>query len=304
MGRRIVRACGWILLVTVVIYRWQPILAFLGRSAALMAGAGPAAAEHGQGYDETFALPAAAAAPNVKTVNLAMTSGRYTTVDGIALKNGTGYAVDIAETLRRKFEKPSLSKDRPVVLIYHTHAQEKYAEGTSGVVELGERMKERFERNGMKTVHITTDFTKGGSFNTSYTRSLAGVKEALEKYPSIKIVLDIHRDSITDGGKDCAPVAAIGGQNYAQVMLICGTDDKGLSHPEWRKNLRFALALAQTAQAEYKGLFRPVDLNANRYNTHATPYALLMEIGSDASSSADAERSAIAVADIIVKTVK
>ena len=304
MRKRVLQVCGMILVMTAAIYQRRQIFLFLGQSAAWAAGVGPVAAEHAQGYDETFPPAGAAQTTEVKAVDLAMTSGKFATVDGIALKNGTSRKADVDKMLREPFEKPSFAKTGPAVLIYHTHAQEKYAEGTSGVIEIGEKMKEIFEQNGLKTIHITTDYTKSGSFRTSYQRSLKGVEEVLQKYPSIRIVLDVHRDSITDGGQNCAPVTAISNRDFAQVMMICGTDEKGLSHPSWRKNLRFALALSQTAQRMYPGLLRPVNLNANRYNTHVTPYALLLEIGSDASRTADAERAACAVTDVIVKTVK
>ena len=182
-----------------------------------------------------------------------MDSGKYSTVDGLALKNGTSKNVDILSLLSQKFTKPTLDEEQPTVLIYHTHAGENYLDTpdgeTSGVIAVGEAMKEVFEKAGLKTVHLTDDFTKGGSFNTSYTRSLKGVEAALKKYPSIQIVLDVHRDSITSDGTACCPLTTIEGQGYAQVMLICGTDDKGMKHPDWEENLKYALALAKNMQA-------------------------------------------------------
>ena len=51
-------------------------------------------------------------------------------------------------------------------------------------------------------------------------------------------------------------------------------------------------------------LCRPINLNANRYNTHTTPYALLVEVGSEQNTTEEALRSGRAVAESIVKTVK
>lgn len=294
-------------------YFWQPILCNVGMLTArfilsdnlLLMPLGRTD-EIDEGYDEHF-FETTDTERTAKTVNLAMESGKYKTVDGIALKNGADKTVDIPAMLRAGFSKPTFEKDQPAVLIYHTHVEENYLDSEdnqSGVIYVGEEMKSVFEEAGLKTIHLTEDFTRGGSFNTSYTRSLCGAETVLKKYSSIRIVLDIHRDSINDGDGACCPLTTIGGEAYAQVMIICGTDAKGLSHPYWKDNLCYALALAKNIEGTYPSLCRPINLNANRYNTHITPYTLLMEIGSEQNTTAEAVRAGRAVAKSIIKTVQ
>lgn len=268
----------------------------------------------GQGYSNPFfaVKQKASQSPTVKTVNLSMDSGKYSVISGLSVKNGTEKSVDVSALLKEGFTKPTFSDDQPAVLIYHTHTTEGYAETGGGytsdnshnVVAVGEAMKEIFEKNGLKTIHLTDNYIDGGSFKTAYTRSLKGVEAVLKKYPSIQIVLDVHRDSIADGTTQYCPLTTIDDEQYAQIMLICGSDQLGMKHPQWKENFKYALALAKQLQNTYPSLTRPVNLNANRYNTHTTKYALLVEVGSGTNTTEQALRSGRAVADGICKIVK
>lgn len=269
--------------------------------------------ETGQGYEEGLFVTndQVESSNSAPVVNLSINNGKYTVTENIAVKNGTSYAVDVAALLAEGFTKPALAEDAPVVLIYHTHTTESYADALSGysddpdkgVVGVGETMKEVFESNGLKTIHLTDNYIDGGAFNQAYTRSLTGVEAVLKKYPSIQIVLDIHRDSITEGDTEYCPLTTLDGEEYAQIMVISGSNELGLSHPKWRENLKYGLSLVARLQQDYPGISRPLNLNANRYNTHTTPYALLIEIGGGANTSAQAKRSARAVAESICNIV-
>lgn len=319
--RLILLVCG-VLLVSVTLQsgNWKQWLVAAGERAAWSALSRsplprpslPAAA---QGYEETL-LSAPTLSPTstdrvtVPVVNLSINSGKYQVTQNVSIKNGTKKSVDVA-TLLQGYTKPSLATDAPTVLIYHTHTTESYSDagsqyssdGDKGVLGVGEAMKAVFEAHGLKTLHLTDNFAVGGAFNKAYTRSLAGVEAVLKKYPSIQIVLDVHRDSIMEGDTEYCPLTTLQGKEYAQVMVISGTDTLGLSHPHWRQNLQFGLTLVKQMQQDYPGLSRPLNLNANRYNTHLTPYTLLLEVGGGANTSAQAKNSGRAVAESICKIV-
>lgn len=101
-------------------------------------------------------------------------------------------------------------------------------------------MTEVLEKNGIRTYHDTTihDYP---SYNGSYDRSRVTVEGILEKYPSIKVVLDVHRDAIErEDGERIAPSVTVNGKSSAQVMIICGCDDGTMGMPDCMKNLRTA----------------------------------------------------------------
>ena len=81
----------------------------------------------------------------------------------------------------------------------------------------------------------------------------------LKKYPTIQVVLDVHRDAIErENGTRCAPVCTIDGRQAAQVMIICGCDNgTSVQLPAWRQNLRFAAAWERSMEAKVPRPYPP-----------------------------------------------
>lgn len=234
-------------------------------------------------------------------VNLSAISGKYTNYNGTSVINNTDY--DISSLLNSTYDKPILQKEEPYILIYHTHTSESYKNGGT-VVDVGKRMAEEFEKSGYKTIHLTESFDEK-EFSGAYSRSAISVQQILEKYPTIKLVFDIHRDSITDSeGVNYKPLTVIEGKNTAQVMFVCGTDSKGLKHPYWRENLKFALDVSRSMGENYGALSRPVNLRRDRFNTHFTKYSFIIEMGSEANTLDESVNAALLTVDSIVSTIE
>lgn len=215
-------------------------------------------------------------------------------------------------------------EDRPQILIMHTHTTESYQPDESGcydpeyicrttdssrnMVAVGDAMARVFEERGIRTYHDTTvhDYP---SYNGSYDRSRETVTALLEKYPSIKVVLDVHRDAIErESGEIIAPTVNIGGKSCAQVMIICGCDDGTMGMPNCMKNLRTASLFEQYMERGYKGLTRPVLYDYRKYNQDLTTGSLLIEVGGHGNSLEQAvyagELSAEGIADALISTRK
>ena len=140
---------------------------------------------------------------------------------------------------------------------------------------------------GVNTLHDTTlhDYP---SYNGSYAKSNATVRSYLERYPSIKVVLDVHRDAIQrDDGTRVKPVADIGGMKAAQVMIICGADVDG-NLPNFKQNLRFASRWQDKMESMFPGLTRPVLFDYRYYNQDLTTGSLLIEMGGHANTLEEA----------------
>ena len=115
----------------------------------------------------------------------------------------------------------------------------------------------------------------------------------LEKYPSIRYVFDLHRDSVfTADGENQKPVAEIGGETAAQIMLVVGTDQGGADHAGWRQNLTVAVAYQQLLNADYPTLARPICLRTASFNQQCLPGMLLLEIGACGNTLTEAKRAA------------
>lgn len=230
----------------------------------------------------------------VKAANLSALSGTYHQVNGTAVANATDF--EVSGYLNDTVSMPEFTADKPAVLIYHTHTTECYrnSEGISNttdesknVVAVGEAMAKIFEDAGYPTIHIKEIFNQP-DFSGAYANSRAIVEKVLAENPTIQVVLDVHRDSISSNGVDYYPVTEVEGKEAAQVMLVCGTDAKGLEHPTWQKNFTYALQLSRKMGALYGQLSRPVNLRRDRFNTHFTPYTLLLEVGSSANTLSQA----------------
>ena len=218
--------------------------------------------------------------------------------DAGSIKNNTrqtaaDIAAEIQEPLPFGVEKDSPD---PQILIMHTHATEDYrlsaglwyspgdgartTDTNLNMCAVGRVMADTLNAAGLNTLHDET-LNDYPSYTGSYENSRAVVQRYLVQYPSIKVVLDVHRDAIeTEGGSRMAPVCTVDGRQAAQVMIICGCDNGGsVRLPGWRQNLRFAAAWERSMEGMYPGFTRPVLFSYRFYNQDLTTGSLLIEIG-------------------------
>lgn len=207
-----------------------------------------------------------------------------------------------------------LDSDQPQVLIMHTHATETYelaeknwcdpsfsarsTDNSRNMIAVGAEMARVLNEAGINTIQDTTlhDYP---SYNGSYEKSNATVRSYLEQHPSIKVVLDVHRDAIqTQDGTRYAPAANINGMRAAQVMIICGADVDG-NLPNFKQNLRFAARWQAEMAQLYPGLARPVLFDYRYYNQDLTTGSLLIEMGGHANTLEEAKYSARLVGDAL-----
>ncbi len=211
-----------------------------------------------------------------------------------------------------------LNSDEPQVLIMHTHGTETYeteneyytnanftARSTNSdinVLSIGAIIAQNLNESGITTLHDTSlhDYP---SYNGSYERSHETVSEYLKQYPSIKVVIDVHRDALQEAdGTRIKPLALINGQNTAQVMLICGADLNG-NLPNYTENLKFASAWQAQMEGQFPGLTRPVLFDYRYYNQDLTTGSLLLEVGGHANTLAEAQRAANLAAIALANTL-
>ena len=215
--------------------------------------------------------------------------------------------LNVAE-LRETFDA-ELSGDGPQILILHSHGSEAYtpAPGTSlvwwgdsrttdfrySVVRVGDEMASVFESAGISVLHDRTLYDYP-DYSGSYDRSLSAIESYLAQYPSIRFVLDVHRDYIADSaGNPYKVISEIDGVGTAaQLTLVMGSDGSGLSHPRWMENLKLAVAIQEQILSDYPTLMRPMLLRKSRYNQHATTGSLLVEVGAAGNSPEEALLSA------------
>ena len=225
----------------------------------------------------------------------------------VQVKNTSSTDIDIEEELEGELGFELEDTDEPQVLIYHTHTCESYLTYDTGyfyesffprtidcaenVCAVGEEIAKQLNSRGIVTIHDTTlhDYP---SYSGSYDRSLETINAYLEKYPSIKIVLDIHRDGIGTDTEKHKPVFTADGRKGAQVMILSGYNYDGSEEfAGWEYNLRFALKLQQKASQLYPDMMRPVNFSDFMYNMNVNTGSLLIEVGAEANTLEEARYS-------------
>lgn len=221
----------------------------------------------------------------------------------ILIRNETNFSINVEEMLNSPL-KFDMKGDGPKVLIVHTHATESYTqEGvdfyqsdksdrsldmSQNVVKVGEAMKQIFEEKGIEVVHDIT-LHDHPNFNGSYENSRKTVEAYKAKYPSICVVLDVHRDAfVYDDGSKAKFVSEIGGKKAAQLMFVVGTSGGGLEHPNWRENMKLALKFQNHIGKKYPTLMRGVNLRNERFNGHTTLGSMIIEVGSSGNTLTEA----------------
>ena len=255
--------------------------------------------------DDLTPPPATTAAPSdVVARTLAPTSpDGYVVSGGLYLYNRTGLDVDLAAAASAAVPI-TIPKEGPQILIIHTHGSEAYTpDGTDvyvpsdnntrtldenyNMVRVGEEMAAVFREMGLEVLHDKTlyDYPK---YAGAYDRSAKAVEQYLAEYPTIRVVLDVHRDAlIGEDGTVYKAVTTVDGTDTAQVMLVLGSSEGG-DHPNWTENLTLACKIQNGLNTLYPTLARPMTLRSSRYNQQLCPGSVLVEVGTHGNTLQEA----------------
>lgn len=229
------------------------------------------------------------------------------TYSNFSVKNTTDYDIDFDEIMSSPLPFEISDTHEVQVLIVHTHACESYLTEDNGtypadyyprsddndknVTRVGNSIMRSLKEEGIGVVHCVTQHDNP-SYDGSYYRSMQSIENYLDKYSNIKVILDIHRDSLGAGGEEgkIKPTFTYNGKKAAQLMIMTGYDSDGsYEFPDWKENLIFALKLQQTAEDMFPGMTRPLYFGNFVYNLNANNGSLLIEVGTDANTLEEAE---------------
>ena len=228
--------------------------------------------------------------------------------DLVEVYNTSGKKYDLGDLLQKPLQW-NLRQEEPTVLILHTHTTESYTKTGENYVEtssyrtldenynmlsIGRKVMEILEESGIKTIQDATlhDYP---SYNGSYVHARNTLSEILAEYPSIRLVLDLHRDASGGNGGQLRTRAEVAGQTCAQMMLVMGTN-----YDNWEKNLALGVKLQATLQKQAPGIMRPLNLRGQRFNQDLCDGALLIEMGAAGNTHAEAMLAAEALAQAII----
>lgn len=195
----------------------------------------------------------------------------------------------------------------PQVIIYHTHATESYMPVEEGnfhslnengtVREVGDAMAAALQAKGIGVIHDKT-VHDSPSYNQSYGRSLQTIKKLIAKNPSVKIVIDLHRDAAGAGGGPVKTVQ-IAGQTAACFSLVVG---KG--NPNYQKLNAFANQIISLTNQIHPSLAGKVIQKEYKYNQYVSDHHLLLEIGNNQNNIQQAKVTGKYFADVLAAALK
>lgn len=240
---------------------------------------------------------------------------RFTAEDVSLIKvdNECGQSPDLAALLTQPLDW-NLTGPGPRVLILHSHTTEGYTQTADAryeesseyrtldsghnMIAIGEILAQILTDAGIGVIH-DTDLHDYPSYNGSYSHAATSTKSYLERYPTIELILDLHRDAADTPSGQMVTRCSVGGETSAQLMFVMGTDTR-LTHPDWERNLSLALKLQVLLERENPGICRDLNLSRNRYNQHLGDRALLIEVGAAGNTQAQAELAARELGEAIV----
>lgn len=187
----------------------------------------------------------------------------------------------------------------PVVGIYQTHSHESFwpyvapgsataysTDWSKTIVQVGWWLAVDLHQSGIAVVQSRVDNMSEGLL-ASYNKSYYTAKQLLKWYPSVHMLIDLHRSA------DNVPPADIQGNKVAKIVIVVGTN-KLLPNEYWHQNLEFALKLSKALDEVAPGILRGkgIDTVPYRYNQQLMPADLMIDVGGPNSTLAE-ERYAV-----------
>lgn len=201
--------------------------------------------------------------------------------------------------------------EKPQILIYHTHGSETYRGSEKGkksdtVIGVGDVLVKNLRKKNIAVIHDRNIYdVKNGKEERSkaYNYAANAIEDHLKKYPSIKVVIDLHRDGVSEQTK---LVTTQKGRRMAQIMFFNGMsrtasngDIKYLRNPNKQMNLAFSLQLQAQAAKKYPGFTRKIYMKGYRYNLHYRGRSLLVEVGAQNNTLSQAKASMSLLAELL-----
>ena len=212
----------------------------------------------------------------------------------------------------------------PTILIYHTHTTEAYGqtesytyvstgswrtdENDKNIVAVGERLAELLRERGFSVLHDTTDH-EPPKLATAYSRSEETMRDYQQKYPSLEVFIDVHRDAYGNSDTPITDYLELNGEEVARMMFVVGTGEGATGTgfdemPDFESNYALAEAITNRLTAIDSRLARPIRVKTGRYNQHISSHCLLVEVGHNCNSLDQALAAIPYLADAIAASLE
>lgn len=231
--------------------------------------------------------------------------------DLVQVRNSSGYSVDLEALLLSEL-KLEVSGTGPAVLILHTHGSESYTQTSQltytpsgeyrtldtghNMLRVGEALKAGLEARGISVIH-DRNLHDYPDYNDAYINSRKTAEEYLRQYPSLCLIIDLHRDAADTETGQLKTAVSVQNKSLCRLMLVVGTGGTGKENSTWRENMTLAVQLQARMEQLYPGICRPISLRKERFNQDLSTGALLVEVGAAGDTLEQAIGAAEALAE-------
>jgi stage II sporulation protein P len=205
----------------------------------------------------------------------------------------------------------TIKNQDPLVYIYHSHNQESFVSETSmnnsddlfheerNISLVGERLSQALKNYGINSIHDSTDIKaeleeKRLSYSEAYKVSRVPFENALSNNKKLKMVLDIHRDTL----KRNQSTITIDGKEYPKISFIVSK-----SSDKYEVNFKFAQLLHEYTEERYpdlsRGVFTKETPSQSTYNQDLFGNSVLLEMGGKENTLEEEYRTADVLSEII-----
>ena len=207
--------------------------------------------------------------------------------------------------------KGVLDKNKPRVLIYHSHTSEAYAtsdkdtsktnsstDQTRNVCEVGDVITNELEKNyGISVIHDKNVNDKP-NYTIAYKNSGLTLDKYLKKYGNFDLIIDLHRDSVVNKNEE---LTKINGQNVAKFMFVVTRQN-----PRYAKQKKLVDHMIGISNKLFPGLLneKPIDYHdfgINFYNQAKSDNAMLIEVGTFTNSVGEVKNTGMYLSRIIAE---
>lgn len=205
--------------------------------------------------------------------------------------------------------KKHINDPNPEVYIYNTHDTEGY---DSSLLEsynikytvkiasyiLSERLRELGISSYVEEASMGEYLsTSGLLYKDSYAASRYYIEKRMKEMPSIKYIIDLHRDSVPRS----ATTAQIDGKSYAKVLFVVGLDHEG-----YETNLNLARRVNEKLDKQIsRNVMEKTGEKVNGiYNQDMSPNALLIELGGLENTIVEVNNTLSVLANVLRDEVK
>ena len=207
---------------------------------------------------------------------------------------------------------PEENKTDPLVYLYNTHQTEEYDKNSlfdysvkPNVMIASYILREKLNNLGVNTIVETNnmkDFLVKNNYkyNMSYHASEYFARLKTTEFPSIRYLIDIHRDSMGKNGT----LLVTNDKSYARVLFVVG-----LEHTKSENNVGFAEKLNSVMESMYPGLSRGVSYKTGApihgvYNANLEGKSVLLEIGGVENKIEEVNNTMEALSNVIHEVIR